>query len=414
MDEHDDGSSATERPGPSPWRSPGPPRRAEEAAPATTVDKAPGSGSSVGRVIGVSALTSVVVTAMVATVFLVPAMRALERVDEPAPDAPPSDAETEGPAQDPDPDVAADLSELDPDASPVEVVTEAVLPSVARVDVPGGAGSAVVYRADGYFLTNHHVVAGAQDIRVVLADGRRLPADVVGSADFADLALLRVDADNLPTVPFADDAPAVGSLAVAIGSPFGFDATVTQGVVSAVNRSILVQQGEPLGDLVQTDAAINPGNSGGPLVNGQGQVIGINTAIVSEVRANAGIGFAIPSHNAVAVAERLLRDGEVAPAFLGIVGDTLDPQDAETFDIGVAQGARIVEVVADTPAAEAGLRDGDVIVAVDGRGIDSMVALSARIRIIEPGTNIRLDYVRDGEQLSTQIELVEIPDDPGQ
>ena len=360
----------------------------------------PTSAPSMGRLVSVAALVSGIVAAMIATVIVVPAVRMVQDGPDAAPEPTPVAPET---SVDP-----AALEDLDLD-SPVEAITEAVLPSVARVDVPGGAGSAVVYREDGYLITNNHVVEQAEDIRVVLADGQRLPAEVVGGADFADIAVLSVEAEGLPTATFATEVPTVGSLAVAIGSPFGFDATVTQGVVSAVNRSIVAGQ-QPLGDLIQTDAAINPGNSGGPLVNAAGEVIGINTAIFSEIRANAGIGFAIPSENAVEVADRLLTDGEIGPAFLGIGGHDLDPQDAETFDIGVAQGAQVTEIVDGTPAEDAGIEEGDVIVAIDGRPIDSFTALAARIRLLEPGTVIEIDYVRDGETEQAEIELVEAPD----
>ncbi len=357
------------------------------------------------RVVGVAVLTSAIVAALVASLVVVPALltaddEPAEVVDEPAdPDADPP---------------SVDLSALEDVESPVEAIAEATLPSVARVDVPGGAGSAVVYDSDGLLVTNNHVVAGADEVRIVLANGERLPAEVIGRADFADLAVLRADVDGLPPAEFADELPRVGELTVAIGSPFGLDATVTSGVVSALERSIVAGMGpdaQPLGDLIQTDAAINPGNSGGPLVNSAGEVIGINTAIASGTGANQGVGFAIPTINAVPIAERLIEEGTIAPAFLGIEGEDLDPQDAEMFDIGVARGAIIRSVVPDTPADEAGLVEGDVVVAVDDRPIDSMVALAARIRIFEPGTEVELEYVRDGETLTTALELVETPED---
>lgn len=358
------------------------------------------STPGLGRVVVVAALISGLVAAMIATLIVVPAVRTVE------PAAPPTET-TEVIAP------SVDLSDLAEAETPVEAIAEALLPSVARVDVPGGAGSAVVYDREGHLITNSHVVSGAPQVRVVLADGERVPAEVVGEAAFADIAVLRIEATGLQPARFAEDLPRVGSLTVAIGSPFGLDSTVTTGVVSALNRSIVAgrgPQGQPLGDLIQTDAAINPGNSGGPLVNSAGEVIGINTAIASGTGANQGVGFAIPMTTAVALAERLIDEGTIGPAFLGIEGEDLDPSDAEMFDIGVAQGAVIRAVVPGTPADDAGLVEGDVIVAVDGRPIDSMIALAARIRVFEPGTEVALSYVRNGEERTTDLELVEAPE----
>ena len=369
------------------------------------------TGPSTGRLVAITAAVSAVVAALVAALIVVPVTQFTDVTaeDEAAPEAeeaPPAPGTEDGEAD-------VDLSGLEDVSSPVEAIAAAVLPSVARVDVPGGAGSAVVYDADGLLLTNNHVVADAGEVRVVLADGERLPAEIVGQADFADLAVLQVEATDLPVPDFSEETPSVGELTVAIGSPFGLDATVTSGVVSALDRSIVAggPAGDPLGDLIQTDAAINPGNSGGPLVNGEGEVIGINTAIASQTGGGQGVGFAIPMSNALPLAERLIDEGSIAPAFLGIEGQDLDPQDAEMFDLPAAQGAVIRDVVPDTPAAEAGLQADDVIIGVDGRPIDSMVALAARIRVFEPGTEVEIAYVRDGEEQTTTLELVEAPQD---
>ncbi len=383
------------------------PARGQHPQEAAPIPQRGSSGPSTARLVGVTAVVSALVAALVATLVAVPVVRSVADDDTVRPDPEaaietPDDGESE-----------IDLSALEDMSSPVEAIAEAVLPSVARVDVPGGAGSAVVYRADGLLLTNNHVVEGASEVRVVLADGDRMPAEVIGRADFADLAVLQVEATDLPVPDYADQLPNVGELTVAIGSPFGLDATVTSGVVSALDRSIVAggPQGDPLGDLIQTDAAINPGNSGGPLVNGQGEVVGINTAIASQTGTGAGVGFAIPMSNALPLAERLLEEGTIAPAFLGIEGQDLDPQDAEMFDLPAAQGAVIRDVVPGTPADDAGLEVDDVIIGVDGRPIDSMVALAARIRIFEPGTEVEIAYVRNGEERTTALELVEAPDD---
>ena len=388
----------------------GPSGSAQEQHPreAAPIPQRGSSRPSTARLVGVTAVVSALVAALVATLVAVPVVRSIAEDEAVRPDP---EAIIETPGDDGESEI--DLSALEDMSSPVEAIAEAVLPSVARVDVPGGAGSAVVYQADGLLLTNNHVVEDAAEVRVVLADGDRMPAEVIGRAEFADLAVLQVEATDLPVPDYADQLPNVGELTVAIGSPFGLDATVTSGVVSALDRSIVAggPQGDPLGDLIQTDAAINPGNSGGPLVNGQGEVVGINTAIASQTGTGAGVGFAIPMSNALPLAERLLEEGTIAPAFLGIEGQDLDPQDAEMFDLPAAQGAVIRDVVPGTPADDAGLEVDDVIIGVDGRPIDSMVALAARIRIFEPGTEVEIAYVRNGEERTTALELVEAPDD---
>ncbi|QBI18905.1 PDZ domain-containing protein [Egibacter rhizosphaerae] len=305
-----------------------------------------------------------------------------------------------------------DLSGLEADTS-VEVVAEATMPSVAHLETGQGAtGSAVIFREDGYLITNAHVVGNANQVQVTLGDGQARSGEVVATAPFADIAVLRVDEDGLPTAEFTDEAPNVGAPAIAIGSPFGFDATVTSGVVSALNRTLPAdQRGEVvLSDLIQTDAAINPGNSGGPLVDGEGRVMGINTAIISQTGTDAGIGFAIPASTAVSLAERLIDDGEVSPAFLGIQGDNLEPGAAEQFDLDVASGAVVVAVVPDSPADEAGLAEGDIITGIDGDGVESMFDVQGRIRITEPGTTITLTVVRDGEELELETTLTEQPE----
>jgi S1-C subfamily serine protease len=274
--------------------------------------------------------------------------------------------------------------------SPVPEIAKAVLPSVARVDVGQGSGSAVIYRPDGYLVTNNHVVAGAQQVEVTLADGQRRSAEVVGTAEFSDLAVLRIDERNLPAATFADEIPEVGSTAVAIGSPFGLDATVTAGVISAHDRE-LQGGGASLGGLIQTDAAINPGNSGGALADDRGRVIGINTAILSESGANAGVGFSVPSTSVVPLADQIIETGRVA------------------FD--VTEGAVVLEVTPGTPADEAGLQPEDIIVEFDGQEIDSMLALHTRVLIHQPGDEVTITYFRDSERQQTTLTLDERPAD---
>lgn len=382
------------------WQTAAPPQGAQSAQHSQDTRGAQGRRSGTGRAVLASALVSAVVAAAV-TAVLVPPL-----VDATAPEAPdPTAAE---PAAEAPP--TPDLSELEADTS-VEVIAEAVLPSVAQVEAPTGTGSAVIFTSDGYLITNAHVIGDAAQVSVTLADGQPRPAEVVASAPFADIAVLRVDEEGLPVAAFAEEVPNVGAPAVAIGSPFGFDATVTAGVVSAQNRTLPAdRRGEVvLSDLIQTDAAINPGNSGGPLVNAEGEVMGINTAIVSRTGTDAGIGFAIPAGTAVSIAERLIEEGEVVPAFLGIEGANLDPRAAQQFDLDVAAGAVVRAVEPGSPADEAGLQQGDIITAIDGVEISEVFDLVGRIRVTEPGATIEITFVRDGEERSTTAELIGDP-----
>jgi S1-C subfamily serine protease len=293
-------------------------------------------------------------------------------------------------------------------------VADAVAPSVARVDVqvPGGqgSGSAVVYREEGYLLTNAHVVSGAQTVAVTLPEGTRLEAQVVGADEQTDLAVLRVDpADvpggRLPAATFAAALPSIGETAVAIGSPFELDGSVTAGIVSGLGRSI---PGTPLADLIQTDAPINPGNSGGALVNDRAEVIGINTAILPAsptARGNIGIGFAIPVTTATHLADQLIDQGYIEHALLGVQGQDVDPRVAELYGLPVREGALIVDVGPGTAADRAGMARGDIVTAVDGEAVGSMTELAAQIRRRSPGDAMTLTVVRAGAELEVEATL---------
>lgn len=314
----------------------------------------------------------------------------------------------------------------------VQGVAEAVTPSVVRVDIiatgvepglPGelgqrqaGNGSGVIYRSDGFILTNAHVVDGADALRVKLANGDELDATVVGTDRLTDLAVLEVDRTGLPAISVrTEPAVRVGEIAVAIGSPFGLDATVTAGVVSATNRDLSVPagQGRDVGflipDVVQTDAAINPGNSGGALVDAEGRLIGINTAILTGSGGSQGVGFAISAEQAVASADELIEKGEVRHAFLGIAGVDVTEQVADEFDLDVDGGAVVDSVQPGTAADEAGLQAGDIIIAVDGEPLSSMSDLAVDIRNRDPGDRITLTIVRDGRRLAIPVTLGERP-----
>ena len=294
--------------------------------------------------------------------------------------------------------------------SPVPEIAETVLPSVAQVETGQGSGSAVIYRADGYLVTNAHVVANASQVDVILADGQRRNAEVVGAAPSSDLAVLSIDETNLPAATFADSIPRIGSTVVAIGSPFGLDATVTAGVISGSDRE-LQGGGESLGGLIQTDAAINPGNSGGALADDRGRVIGINTAILSGSGTNSGVGFAIPSTTVVALADQLIENGEVRSGYMGIQGQDVTPEAADAF--GVPKGAIIMAVQPGSPAEDAGLRAEDVIVALNGEAIDSMLALQSRVVVRQPGDEVTVTYMRDGDEREATVTLGELPTSAG-
>jgi S1-C subfamily serine protease len=284
------------------------------------------------------------------------------------------------------------------------------MPSVARVDNGEGSGSAVIYREDGYLVTNNHVVAGASQVQVTLADGERRDAEVVGTAPLSDLAVLQIDEDGLPAATFSDEAPEIGATAVAIGSPFGLDATVTAGVISATDRD-LVGADVSLGGLIQTDAAINPGNSGGALADDRGRIIGINTAILSGSGTNSGVGFAIPSSAVVSLADQIIENGEVNPGYLGISGGDVPPEAAEAFD--VTQGAAVDEVVPGSPADDAGLQPGDIVTELDGEEIESFAGLRSRILLHQPGDEVTITYERDGQREQATVTLGELPADIG-
>jgi S1-C subfamily serine protease len=297
-------------------------------------------------------------------------------------------------------------------AGGVAAIASEVMPSVALVEVAGprgqGSGSAVVYRADGYLLTNNHVVENAAEVNIVLPDGTENDAEVVGTDPRSDLAVLRVDRDDLPVPDFAAESPGVGDTAVAIGAPFGLDGSVTAGIVSALGRSVSTP-GAPLVDLVQTDAPINPGNSGGALVDADGRVTGINTAILSPSGGNNGIGFAIPMATAQSVADQLIEDGTVEHAFLGVRGTTVDPRIAEQYALSADEGAVVSEVTEGSPAAEAGLQQGDIIISVAGGEVSSMPDLVGRISAQQPGDTIELEVVRGGETLTLEADLGDAP-----
>jgi serine protease Do len=283
---------------------------------------------------------------------------------------------------------------------------------------PGGwppaeaaTGTGFIIAADGQIVTNAHVVKDATGITVTLADGRKLPADLVGLDEATDLALLRVAADApLPTVAFGDSAALrVGQDVVAIGHPFGLGATVTAGIVSALGRDL---GSGPFDAYIQTDAAINRGNSGGPLFNAAGEVVGVTTAIYSPTGGSVGIGFAVPSEIAQRVIADLADDGRVERGWLGVSVQDVTDEVAAALDLEAAKGALIAEVTPGAPADRAGLRRGDVVLAVDGAEVADRRGLTRIIAAAAPGSRVTLSLLRGGRPMQVTVTLGDRADMP--
>jgi S1-C subfamily serine protease len=282
-----------------------------------------------------------------------------------------------------------------------------------------GNRSGVVYKATGdggtYIITNNHVVENAATIVVKEPNGGKWVGKLVGRDPDTDLAVVKISG-KLPTLAVADSSKLqVGQMAIAIGSPFGLEHSVTSGVISALNRSLLEfgdsSQGRyPLVDVIQTDAAINPGNSGGALVDRAGKLIGINTAIYGgSSDANAGIGFAIPSNTAVRVANQIISGGKVEHPFIGVIGETVTSQLAESRKLGVDSGALVIDFTAGSPAKAAGIKTGDVIVSVDGKKVTSMDDLVLQVRRHSVGDAVPVGIVRDGQTQTISVKIGEKP-----
>lgn len=292
----------------------------------------------------------------------------------------------------------------------IPAVIRAVEPSVVTVFTESGSlGSGVVYREDGTVVTNEHVVDGAEQVEIAFADGQRVPGRVVAADAGTDLAVVQVDRTGLPAARFQTELPQVGELAIALGSPLGLEGTATAGIVSGLGREIpgSAQQSTALVDLVQTDAPISPGNSGGALVDGQGDVIGINDAYIPPSAGAVSLGFAIPGATVVDVVEQLLATGEVRTAFVGIRPGRITPQVAEQLGLARSEGVLVLDVVDGSPAAGADLQPGDVVTALGGEPVRSVEAFLGGLRGLDPGQRVPLVRVRQGDEQTVELTLGE-------
>jgi serine protease Do len=271
-------------------------------------------------------------------------------------------------------------------------------------------GTGFIINADGYIVTNNHVVDGASEIQVKLADGRELPATIVGGDAKTDVAVVKIEAASLPVIAFGDSAALeVGEPVMAIGNPFGLEATVTTGIVSATGRVI---GSGPYDDYIQTDASINPGNSGGPLINAKGQAVGINTAIYSETGGSVGIGFAIPANLAKSVVTQLADRGHVVRGWLGVTIQPMTPELAKAFQREDRRGALVSSVTAGSPAEQAGLKRGDLIVEYNGRPLAKSDDLPRAVAETAVGKEVPLTIIRDGKTTALTVKVGEL-NDPG-
>ena len=333
-------------------------------------------------------------------------------------DAPPGSATTTVPAETSLPDQPASGGNATAGLELIPELVRRVEPSivavlVTRAGVETGEGSGVIVRSEGVIVTNNHVVVGGTEIAVALADGTQLPATVEATDPLSDLAILRVDREQLPAIELADGYPEIGQLAVAVGNPLGFENTVTAGIISGLGRSIpasAAQGGQSLVDLIQTDAAISPGNSGGALIGPDGRLVGINIAYIPPSAGAVSLGFAIPSPTVRDVVGELLEDGTAEHAYMGVQMATVTPQAAEQLSLTVDSGAAVLTVEAGSPADEAGLRQGDVITAIDGVAVRDLPGLLTRLRRYDPGDTAELTVARKSGDVNVEVQFAARPE----
>ncbi len=272
-----------------------------------------------------------------------------------------------------------------------------------------GIGTGVIISPDGYIVTNNHVVKGATDVRVTLNDRRILPAKVIGTDPLTDLAVIKIDGSNFPSVPWGDSSQLhPGQTVLAFGNPYGFRFTVTRGIVSALNRPNPESDPSKPGQYIQTDAAINPGNSGGPLVNARGEVVGINTFLISPSGSFAGMGFAIPTQIVQPTVSQLMKTGKVEHGYMGVGISDVTPENAKFFDMKSANGAVVTEITPGAPGAKAGLKSGDVITGMNGQDVSTAGELQMKVQQQQPGSTIKLAVVRDGKEMTVPVTVEQL------
>jgi S1-C subfamily serine protease len=288
----------------------------------------------------------------------------------------------------------------------VEKVQPSVVTVLSQTADGGGEGSGVIWDGEGRIVTNQHVVEGSQALRVVLVSGERLDATLVAADELTDLAVIQVDRRGLPAASFREDLPVVGELAIAIGNPLGFESSVTAGIISGLHRAVPSGGQTPaLVDLMQTDAPISPGNSGGALVDGSGEVMGINVAYIPPEASAVSIGFAIPSPTVTNAIKQLIETGRVEHSYLGVAPRPLTPEIASQLGIDADQGILIFDVPQGSAAANAGVQPGDVLLEIDGKKVESVEDLYAALREKKPGDQITLKVLRDGQEVNLTATL---------
>lgn len=293
----------------------------------------------------------------------------------------------------------------------IPALVRQVEPSVVTVLTQKGLGSGVVYKTDGIIVTDAHVVAGATRVKVAFADGQQVNATVRAADTVSDVAVLQADRKGLPAAAFETTLPPVGSLAVVLGSPLGFENTVTAGIISGLHRDLpgSASTGAPLVDLMQTDAPISPGNSGGPVINGQGHVVGLSEAYIPPSAGAVALGFVTPAATVVNVADQLLTTGSAQHAYVGIQPATLTPQIAQQLGVKTTSGVAVLQVAQGSPAATAGLQPGDVITAFNGKATATAADFVDALRGVKPGDSIDLTVVRGGATQQIKVTVADRP-----
>lgn len=297
------------------------------------------------------------------------------------------------------------------DEMTIPELVDVVQPSVVTIFTQSGLGSGVIYSEDGVIITNEHVVRGSSDVEIAFADGQRVSGTVTATDRVSDLALVQSDRTGLPAAEFETSLPEIGELAVVIGSPLGFESTVTAGIISGLHRDIpgSATTSQSLVDLIQTDAPISPGNSGGAVANGEGKIVGISEAYIPPSQGAVALGFAIPAATATEVAEELLEDGTADHSYIGLVPGAITPEIAEQLRLEDTTGVAVLSVAENGPAEQAGIRPGDILRSIDDEELRSPEDLLTALRQRDPGDEVTIEIQRDGESSTVDLTLAGRP-----